>query len=60
MFMEIAPHIKTSIEHVLLMKDFNEIMSIEERKGQTTITPSMRKFVEFVQDCHFIDVELKG
>lgn len=60
MYEEITSIVHDEVVHVLLMGDFSEIISIEEKRGQKVITTSMRKFSEFIQGCQLIDVELKG
>jgi reverse transcriptase-like protein/endonuclease/exonuclease/phosphatase family protein len=45
---------------ILLLGDFNEILHPQERQGQFRYEASMRDFVEWVEDLHFIDVPLLG
>lgn len=41
-----------------MIGDFNEVLNIEDRRGQTRVTNSMRKFRDFINTHHFRHVEL--
>lgn len=43
-----------------MMGDFNGIVSIHNRRGQEKVTNSMRKFNSFINNNHFMVVELSG
>ncbi|KAL1293398.1 hypothetical protein AAHE18_19G070000 [Arachis hypogaea] len=40
------------------MGDFNEIVSVEERKGTTSLTASAEDFKDWIQDMHLLDLLL--
>lgn len=44
----------------MLIGDFNEIIGIEDRRGQITITPSIRPFRRFLNDNHLLGVNMLG
>ena len=45
---------------LLIIGDFNEVLSIEERKGGLICHSSMEDFAALVQDLNVIDVPLVG
>lgn len=45
---------------LLLLGDFNEIINICDRRGQTRVVPSMRVFKEWIDYMHPLDLQLHG
>lgn len=43
----------------LIMGGFNEVLYIEERKGQKRIDGNMREFRRWIDDCNLLDIPLK-
>ena len=52
---DLKHHLKLPL---VLMGDFNEVISLEERKGAEQFTPSMRELGEFFQDLQLLDMEI--
>lgn len=44
---------------LLIMGDFNEVVNIEERKGQRRVDGSMREFRRWIDDSNLIDIPLQ-
>lgn len=45
---------------MIIMGNFNEILSVEESRGQTRETHGMRKFKEWIECLHLVDLPLNG
>lgn len=45
---------------MIILGDFNEIIKVEERRGQQAETASMRDFKQWLEDCLLIDLPFKN
>lgn len=60
MYGELKSIIQAKGQPIMLMGDFNEILTIEDRRGQSRYSESMKLFKDFVEDNGLMDVKLKN
>lgn len=60
MYEELTSIIGTLPHPLLLMGDFNGILNIQDRRGKTRVTESMRQFNNFIHNNGLLDVRLSN
>lgn len=59
-YSEISNALTSFSSPMMLMGDFNEILEINERKGQSNVTRGMRDLQTWIEHLILVDVPLNG
>lgn len=60
MYHELTRVLQSIEKPYILMGDYNEIIGIGDRRGQTTVTASMKQFHKFITNNHLLVINLIG